>query len=156
MGKYVDSNKEIFRSCNIPFKEVSDSEILIKTENIDYHVTLTQLGNNPFMIRVKNNTDNRTEVISKEVFLRKMCRYFKTEFVHWDPKKMLVEQVYTKAIPIDIKEGNEYTTTWANPIAKWRLKEIINDEDVILVSQKSNRELLSKISDLRIWVKTNK
>jgi hypothetical protein len=153
MGKYVDTNKQIFRTCNIPFKEINEREILIKTENVDYQVTLTQLGNNPFMIRIKNVGEDRTEIISKEVFLRKMCRYFKTEFVHWDPKKQLVEIVYTKAIPVDITEGKEYTTTWANPIAKWRLKEIINDEDVILVSQKSNRELLSKISDLRIWVK---
>jgi hypothetical protein len=156
MGKYVENNKEIFRACNIPFKEINDREILIKTENVDYQVTLSQLGNNPFMIRVQNNTDNKTEILSKEVFLRKMCRYFKTEFVHWDPKKILVEQIYTKAIPLDITEGKEYTTTWANPIAKWLLKEIINDEDVILVSQKSNREILSKIPDLRIWVKTNK
>lgn len=156
MGKGVDNNKQIFRTCNIPFKEINDREILIKTENVDYKVTLTQLGSNPFMMRVENVTDSRTEIVSKEVFIRRMCRYFKTDFVHWDQKKQLVEQTYTKATPEKIIVGGEYTTTWANPIAKWILKEIINDEDVILVSQKSNRELLSKIPELRIWVKTNK
>lgn len=156
MGKYVETNKQIFVSCKIPFKEISDSEILVKTEEVDYQITLTQFGNNPFMMRIKNVGENRTELISKEVLLRRLCRYFKTEFVHWDPKRRVTELQYCKETPKDIVVGKEYTTAWANPMAKWVLKEVIDGQDAILVSQKSNKEILSKISDLRIWVKTNK
>ena len=30
-------------------------------------------------------------------------------------------------MPGEIKVGGEYTTTWANPVAKWILKEIVPD-----------------------------
>lgn len=156
MDKSVDKNKQAFISCNIPFKEINEREILIKTQKADYQVSLSQVGNNPFVLIVKTIDDNRSEIISKEVFIRKLCRYFNTEFIHWDPKKRLIETEYTKGDPGDIVEGGEYTTTWADPIAKWFLKEFITDEDVILVSPKTNKELLAKKSDLRVWIKNTK
>jgi hypothetical protein len=62
------------------------------------------------------------------------------------------EAQYVKELPKEIKIGGEYTTTWANPVAKWVLKEVMEDDQVIMASPKTQRTILSKLSDLRIWV----
>jgi hypothetical protein len=154
MENYIENNKKIFKSCGIPFTQTSDTEILIVTNTTDYLVSLLKIGHNTFFFRVYVTSEKKTEIISKEVFVRKMCRFFKTKFVHWDTKMINAEDNYIKTIPKKIVLGLEYTTIWANPFAKWTLKEIINDEDVILHSKKNNKEVLTKTADLRIWSKT--
>jgi hypothetical protein len=153
MKKDIEKNKNIFRSCNIPFIEINDQDILIKTANTDYCISMSPLGNNPYVFKVYDRGAEKTEIISKEVFIRKMCRYFELDFKHWDTKAKTVQESYIKGMPKEIKIGGEYTTTWANPVAKWILKENINDDDVILRSPKTGREILSKYSDLRVWIK---
>ena len=155
MKKDIEKNKNILRSCNIPFIEINDQDILIKTANTDYCVSMSPLGNNPYVFKVYDRDAEKTEIISKEVFVRKMCRYFKIDFKHWDTKAKTVQETYIKGMPKEIKIGGEYTTTWANPVAKWILTENINDDDVILRSPKTGREILSKYCDLRVWIKQN-
>jgi len=58
-----------------------------------------------------------------------------------------------KEMPADYIIGQLYTTTWANPVAVWVLKEIIGDTDAILASPKTGTNITSKISELRVWVK---
>jgi hypothetical protein len=84
-----------------------------------------------------------------------MCNYFKTDFIHWNAKKANTMNQYIKVRPKEIVEGQLYTTTWANPVAQWVLKEYINDDNIILSSPKTNKEILTKSSELMVWINTN-
>lgn len=153
MKKDIEKNKNIFRLCGVPFIEINDQDILIKTANTDYCISMSPLVNNPFVLKVYDKAAEKTEMVSKDVLLRKLCRYFKLEFKHWDSKVNANQETYVKLMPGEIKVGGEYTTTWANPVAKWILKEIVDEQDVILSSPKTGRETMAKYSDLRVWFK---
>ena len=145
-------NIDLFKKYNIPYREFSKDQIVIETEKITYLVDLIPIKNNSYVFKVLNMTANRTTIESKDTFLRKLCKHFKLEFKHWDMKVDFKETQYVKELPKEIKIGGEYTTTWANPVAKWILKEVMEDDQVLLSSPKSQRPTLSKISDLRVWV----
>jgi hypothetical protein len=155
MASAIEKNKNIFITCGVPFTEIDDKTIKIVTDNTDYHVSLKPIGNNPYFFLVLDKTSGKNSAVSKEVFLRKMCRYFKIDFKHWDTKAEKKQEEYIKIVPDEIVEGRRYTTHWANPLATWVLKEILDGNNVLLVSPKSGRELLSTIPDLRVWKKQN-
>jgi hypothetical protein len=152
MAGQSSKNRDLFTKYKIPFKESAKDQILIETEKVTYIVDLMPFKNNPFVFKVFNKGACKTTVESKDTFLRKLCKHFNLEFTHWDIKKQHSETQYTKKVPEKIVIGGEYTTTWANPMAKWILTEITDDDLVILSSPKNKRKTLSKLSDLRIWV----
>jgi hypothetical protein len=145
-------NIDLFKKYNIPYREFAKDQIVIDTAKISYLVDLVPIKNNPYVFKVFNMTGNRTTIESKDTFLRRLCKHFKLDFVHWKENVDVVENLYTKEEPKEIKIGNEYTTTWANPVAKWILKDILEDDQVIMVSPKTQRPIISKLSDLRIWI----
>lgn len=152
MAGQATKNRDLFVKYNIPFREHSKDQILIETEKVSYVVDLLPFKNNPFVFKVTHLGIGKTSVESKDTFLRRLCKHFKLDFIHWDIKKQHSESQYTKRIPEKIEIGGEYTTVWANPMAKWILTEITDDDQVILISPKNKRKTLSKLSDLRIWV----
>jgi hypothetical protein len=152
MSGQSTKNKDLFTKYNIPFREYSKDQIAIDTAKVTYVVDLMPFKNNPFVFRVVNTNTNKTTVESKDTFLRRLCKHFKLDFIHWDIKKQHSESQYTKKVPEKIEIGGEYTTAWANPMAKWILSEITDDDLAILTSPKNKRKTLSKLSDLRIWV----
>jgi hypothetical protein len=145
-------NIDLFKKYNIPYREFAKDQIVIDTAKISYLVDLVPIKNNPYVFKVFNMTGNRTTIESKDTFLRRLCKHFKLDFVHWKENVDVVENLYTKEEPKEIKIGNEYTTTWANPVAKWILRDILEDDQVIMVSPKTQRPIISKLSDLRIWI----
>lgn len=156
MSKEIDNNKAIFLINKIPFRESFNKDsILISTSKVEYEVSLKKVGNNPFVFKVSDLTNGKVDVICKELFTRKMCNYFQLDFIHWDAKKAKLMDQYTKKYPSQIIEGELYTTTWANPVAQWVLKEYINDDNIILASPKTDKEILVKSSDLMVWVTSN-
>jgi len=145
-------NIDLFKKYNIPYRDFAKDQIVIDTAKISYLVDLVPIKNNPYVFKVFNMTGNRTTIESKDTFLRRLCKHFKLDFVHWKENVDVVENLYTKEEPKEIKIGNEYTTTWANPVAKWILRDILEDDQVIMVSPKTQRPIISKLSDLRIWI----
>ena len=152
MAGQSTKNRDLFVKYNIPFRDHSKDQILIDTEKVTYLVDLVPFKNNPFVFTVTNVGINKITVESKDTFLRRLCKHFKLDFVHWDIKKQHSESQYTKKVPEKITIGEEYTTVWANPMAKWVLTEITDDDLAILSSPKNKRKTLSKLQDLRIWV----
>lgn len=156
MKKSVTDNLNLFKKYNIPFVLGSDDEsIEIKTKAILYEVDLNTFSNNQYVFKVTNKTTNKTKLTSKDTFLRLMCLNFNVPFEHWLEKYRSAEQGMVKEMPVDYIIGELYTTTWANPVAAWTLKEIIGDTDAILSSPKSGVNITSKITELRVWVKKN-
>ena len=154
MSKEIENNKAIFLINKIPFKETTNGDsIFISTNKVNYVVSLKKVGNNPYVFKVSDLTNKRVDVVCKEVFTRKMCNVFNTDFIHWDAQKAKVLNQYRKVLPDSIVEGNLYTTTWANPVAQWVLKDFINDDNIILASPKTNKEILVKLSELMVWEK---
>lgn len=147
-------NKSIFVLNSIPFKEIDDTQILIETQENNYFVYLDGFNGNPFVLKMLVTPNNSIDVVSKEAFVRKMCRYFKKDFVHWDNKKTNVHAQYQKKIPNEIVIGGEYTTSWATPLTKWVLVQILG-KNVILKTIKTKKEIYTTIDDLRVWEKTN-
>jgi hypothetical protein len=145
-------NIDLFKKYNIPYRDFAKDQIVIDTAKISYLVDLVPIKNNPYVFKVFNMTGNRTTIESKDTFLRRLCKHFKLDFVHWKENVDVVENLYTKEEPKEIKIGNEYTTTWANPVAKWILRDILEDDQVIMVSPKTQRPIISKLSDLRVWI----
>jgi len=145
-------NIDLFKKYNIPYREFAKDQIVIDTAKISYLVDLVPIKNNPYVFKVFNMTGNRTTIESKDTFLRRLCKHFKLDFVHWKESTDVIENLYIKEEPKEIKIGNEYTTTWANPVAKWILRDILEDDQVIMVSPKTQRPIISKLSDLRIWI----
>ncbi len=152
MAGQSTKNRDLFAKYNIPFREHSKDQIAVDTAKVTYIVDLLPFKNNPFVFKVLNTNTNKTTVESKDTLLRRFCKHFKLDFVHWDMKRQNSETQWTKKIPEKIEIGGEYTTSWANPMAKWILTEITDDDLVILSSPKNKRKTLSKLSDLRIWV----
>jgi hypothetical protein len=156
MSKEIENNKAIFLINKIPFKENANKDsIFISTIKVEYEISLKKVGNNPYVFKVIDLTSKKVDVICKEVFTRRMCNYFKTDFIHWNAKKANTMNQYIKVRPKEIVEGQLYTTTWANPVAQWVLKEYINDDNIILSSPKTNKEILTKSSELMVWINTN-
>ncbi len=145
-------NKDLFTKYKIPFSDYSKDQIVIYTEKVPYVVDLMPFKNNPFVFKVVNLNTKKTTVESKDTFIRKLCKHFKLDFIHWDIRIEHSESQYKKIVPEKIIIGEEYTTVWANPMAKWVLTEITDDDLAILSSPKNKRKTLSKISDLRLWV----
>lgn len=144
-------NIDLFKKYNIPYRDFSKDQIVVETAKISFLVDLVPIKNNPYVFKVLNLTANRTTIESKDTFLRRLCKHFKLDFVHWKESTDVIENLYIKEEPKEIKIGNEYTTTWANPVAKWILRDILEDDQVIMVSPKTQRPIISKLSDLRIW-----
>lgn len=151
MASQAIRNIDLFKKYNIPYRDFAKDQIVVDTAKISFLVDLVPIKNNPYVFKVFNMTANRTTIESKDTFLRRLCKHFKLEFVHWKESTDVIENLYTKEEPKEIKIGNEYTTTWANPVAKWILKDILEDDQVIMVSPKTQRPIISKLSDLRIW-----
>ena len=152
MAGQIEDNKNLFTKYSIPFREHSKDQIAIDTAKVTYIVDLTPFKNNKFVFKITNKSTNKSNVEAKDVFIRKMCRHFKLNFVHWDYRREHKENQYTKKVPERIVIGGEYTTTWANFMAVWTLSEVMEDDQVILLSPKNKRKTLSKLSDLRVWV----
>lgn len=152
MAGQSTKNRDLFTKYNIPFRDHSKDQIAVDTAKVTYVIDLLPFKNNPFVFKVLNTNTNKTTVESKDTFLRRLCSHFKLNFAHWDIKRQHSESQYTKKVPDKIEIGEEYTTVWANPMAKWVLTEITDDDLAILSSPKNKRKTLSKLSDLRIWV----
>lgn len=145
-------NIDLFKKYKIPFREVEENQIIVNTANISYMIDLTPIKNNPYVFKVTDMTHEKVTVESKDKILNRLCKHFNLAYKHWDDKVDFNHQLFEKSMPKEIKVGNEYTTSWAMPLSKWKLKEILDEDDkVILVSPKSKKYTLSKISDLRIW-----
>lgn len=153
MKKAVQDNLNLFKKYNIPFTLKDEETMLIKTKAIAYEVDLNTFSNNPFVFKVTNKTSNSTKLTSKDTFIQLMCKNFSLPFEHWIEKHRVAQQGMVKEMPEDFIIGQLYTTTWANPVAVWVLKEIIGDTDAILSSPKTGTNITSKISELRVWVK---
>ena len=152
MAGQSTKNRDLFTKYNIPFRDHSKDQIAVDTAKVTYVIDLLPFKNNPFVFKVLNTNTNKTTVESKDTFLRRLCSHFKLNFAHWDIKRQHSESQYTKKVPDKIEIGEEYTTVWANPMAKWVLTEVTDDDLAILSSPKNKRKTLSKLSDLRIWV----
>ena len=153
MKTSVQDNINLFKRYNIPFTFKDEENIVIKTKAIVYEVDLNTFSNNPYVFKVINKSTNGTKLTSKDTFMQLMCKNFGLPFEHWIEKYRNAQQGMVKEMPADYIIGQLYTTTWANPVAVWVLKEIIGDTDAILSSPKTGTNITSKISELRVWVK---
>ena len=93
MASQAIRNIDLFKKYNIPYREFAKDQIVIDTAKISYLVDLVPIKNNPYVFKVFNMTGNRTTIESKDTFLRRLCKHFKLDFVHWKENVDVVEML---------------------------------------------------------------
>jgi len=103
MAGQATKNRDLFTKYNIPFRDYSKDQIAVDTAKVTYIVDLLPFKNNPFVFKVLNTNTKKTTVESKDTLLRRLCKHFKLDFIHWDMKREHSESQYTKKVPDKIR-----------------------------------------------------